>query len=550
MGDRKAYFISLCCVFVFLSFSISFNSYLVSAIPECDLDYEYRTINGTCNNITNPLYGSVGEQLLRISPVDYGDGKEFPSGQSRPSPREISNILANQTRLIPNEYGASDFIWQWGQFLDHDIDLTPSAIPIEPFDIKVPLNDTSFDPNGYGNQTISLNRSIHNGGNTIDNPRQQINQITSFIDASNVYGSDDSKANFLRDDKNPAKLKTSKGNLLPEVNGFFVAGDVRANEQIGLTSMHTLFVREHNRIADEISRKNPTFSDEQVYQMARKIVGAKIQVITYNEFLPKLLGENSIPPWSHYNSTLNPGIANEFSTASYRYGHSQLSPNLMIIDNSYMTYVPLRDAFMNPSLFKEKGLDPILRGLAAQKAQETDTKIVDDVRNFLFGQPGMGGFDLASLNIQRGRDHGIADYNNVRIAYGLEPVKSFGDITDDLTVQSQLASVYGNVNDIDLWVGGLAEDHENGAMVGQTIKTVLIDQFTRLRDGDRFWYQNDPFFKDNPENMKMISDTTLADVIRANTNLNDSKIQDDVFSCQYMKGGGRDKTHGDFLICD
>ena len=222
----------------------------------------------------------------------------------------------------------------------------------------------------------------------------------------------------------------------------------------------------------------------------------------------------------------------------------------MIIDNSYMTYVPLRDAFFNPSLFKEKGLDPILRGLAAQKAQQIDPKIVDDVRNFLFGQPGMGGFDLASLNIQRGRDHGIADYNTVRIAYGLEPVKSFRDITSDIVVQSQLASVYGNVNDIDLWVGGLAEDHENGAMVGQTIKTVLIEQFTRLRDGDRFWYQNDPFFRDNPENMKMISDTTLADVIKANTNLNDSKIQDDVFSCQYMKGGGHDKTHGDFLICD
>ena len=87
-------------------------------------------------------------------------------------------------------------------------------------------------------------------------------------------------------------------------------------------------------------------------------------------------------------------------------------------------------------------------------------------------------------------------------------------------------------------------------MVGQTIKTVLAEQFTRLRDGDRFWYQNDPFFKDNPDNMKMVSDTTLADVIRANTNLNDSKIQDDVFSCQYMKGGGRDKTNGDFLICN
>ena len=534
----------------FLFFSFNSDPYLVLAIVECDSNYEYRTINGTCNNLDNPIYGSAGVELLRFSPVDYEDGIETPSGESRPSPREISNILANQTSLILNEYGASDFIWQWGQFLDHDIDLIPSAIPLEPFDIEAPKNDPYFDPGGSGDRVISFNRSINNGGNTIENPRQQINQITAFIDASNVYGSDDSKANFLRDEKNPSMLKTSKGNLLPENNGFFVAGDVRANEQIGLTSMHTLFVREHNRISEEVSHKYPNYNDEQVYQIARKIVGAKIQVITYNEFLPKLLGENSIPPWSHYDSTINPGIANEFSTASYRYGHSQLSPNLMIIDNSYMTYVPLREAFFNPSLFKEKGLDPILRGLAAQKAQQIDNKIVDDVRNFLFGQPGMGGFDLASLNIQRGRDHGIADYNTVRMAYGLEPVKSFADISSDTVVQSQLASVYGTVDSIDLWVGGLAEDHESGAMVGQTIKTVLVEQFTRLRDGDRFWYQNDPFFKDNPDNMKMVSDTTLADVIRANTNLNDSKIQDDVFSCQYMKGGGRDKTNDDFLICN
>ena len=550
MGDRVRLVILLIFISGFLFFSFNSNPYLVLAIAECDSNYEYRTINGTCNNLDNPIYGSAGVELLRFSSVDYEDGIETPSGESRPSPREISNILANQTSLILNEYGASDFIWQWGQFLDHDIDLTPSAIPLEPFDIEVPKNDPYFDPGGSGDKVISFNRSINNGGNTIENPRQQINQITAFIDASNVYGSDDSKANFLRDEKNPSMLKTSKGNLLPESNGFFVAGDARANEQIGLTSMHTLFVREHNRIAEEISHKYPNYSDEQVYQIARKIVGAKIQVITYNEFLPKLLGENSIPQWSHYDSTINPGIANEFSTASYRYGHSQLSPNLMIIDNSYMTYVPLRESFFNPSLFKEKGLDPILRGLAAQKAQQIDNKIVDDVRNFLFGQPGMGGFDLASLNIQRGRDHGIADYNTVRMAYGLEPVKSFADISSDTVVQSQLASVYGTVDSIDLWVGGLAEDHESGAMVGQTIKTVLIEQFTRLRDGDRFWYQNDPFFKDNPDYMKMVSDTTLADVIRANTNLNDSKIQDDVFSCQYMKGGGRDKTNGDFLICN
>jgi hypothetical protein len=540
-------FLILFSVLSLVGFSINFDSHAMEL--DCDQFYEFRSINGACNNFENPLYGSAGIELLRNSTDAYEDGISLPSGYDRPNPRLISNILANQTVSIPNQDGASDFIWQWGQFLDHDIDLTGSAMPKEYFNVTVPAGDPYFDPNSTGTQVIPLTRSIYDE-NSPPNPRQQINQITAYIDASNVYGSNDIFAESLRDEKNPAKLKTSKGNLLPESGGFFVAGDVRANEQIGLTAMHTLFVREHNRLADEIAHKNPDYSDEQVYQIARKIVGAKIQFITYNEFLPKLLGPESIPQWEEYDPTINPGISNEFSTASYRYGHSQLSPNLMILDNSYMEYVPLRDAFFNPTLFKEKGLDPILRGLASQKAQEIDNKVVDDVRNFLFGPPGSGGFDLASLNIQRGRDHGLADYNTVRVAYGLENKTSFTAITEDPYLQNKLATTYTNgTNTIDLWVGGLAEDHVQGAMVGETIRTILIDQFTRLQNGDRFWYQNDLFFQD-PEYLNEIESTTLSQIIKQNTNLNDSKIPEDVFECQYMKGGGHDKKHGDFITCE
>ena len=235
-----------------------------------------RTINGTCNNLDNPLFGSAGSELLRQAPPAYSDQKEMPSGEDRPNPRIISNELASQSGLIHNNYGASDFIWQWGQFLDHDIDMTPAAYPEEEFNIQVNFADFYFNPNNEPNKVIMLSRSLHNGGNTESNPREQINVITSFIDASNVYGSNDELAEFLRDVKNPSKLKTSKGDLLPEVNGFFVAGDARANEQIGLTAMHTLFVLEHNRLADKISQKYPEFSDEEVYQIARKIVGAKM----------------------------------------------------------------------------------------------------------------------------------------------------------------------------------------------------------------------------------------------------------------------------------
>jgi hypothetical protein len=545
MGDKTASkTFSALLIFGLVGFLFSSN---VSADPECDPNYEYRSIDGTCNNLTNPLYGSVGVELLRQAPANYTEVDSPPSDDLRPSARVISNELAAQSGDILNEEGASDFVWQWGQFLDHDIDLTTNAAPPEPFDITVPSGDTFFDPLGTGTVVIHLNRSVHND----QSPREQINQITSFIDASNVYGSDDATAGYLRVDGNGAKLKTSEGNLLPEFGGFFMAGDVRANEQIALTAMHTLFVREHNRIADELIQKHPDFTDEQVYQTARKIVGAKIQVITYNEFLPMLLGKDTIPSYTGYNSSVNPAIANEFSTASYRYGHSQLSPNLLEMDKSGMNQVPLRDAFFNPTLFKEVGLESILQGLATQRAQEIDTMVVDDVRNFLFGPPGSGGFDLASLNIQRGRDHGLADYNTVRESYGLTKVTSFDQISSNTTTQNKLSELYdGNVDNIDLWVGGLAENHAPGAMVGETIQAVLADQFTRLRDGDRFWYQNDPFFVDYKSNMKKIDDISLYDVISYNTDLQ-GKIQKDVFYCKNPTGGGHNIVHSELRnICN
>jgi hypothetical protein len=548
MGDRKLGQIIILFAALVLA-GLSSGNELAFGEIKCDRDYEFRTINGTCNNLENPLYGSAGTELLRITPSAYSDGIQLPSGQDRPNPRIISNELAHQGDVsIPNNLGYSDYIWQWGQFLDHDIDLTPNS-GNEPLYIEIDFQDMYFNPWGTGG-VIHFDRSLHTEANAT-NPREQINVITSFIDASNVYGSDDILAESLRDDKNPSKLKTSQGNLLPIEQGSFVAGDERANEQIGLTAMHTLFVREHNRLAEEISKKHPDLDDEQVYQIARKIVGAKMQVITYNEFLPKLLGPNPIPEYSGYDNSTNPGIRNEFSTASYRYGHSQLSPNLMILDNSYMEYSPLRESFFAPETFQEKGLEAILRGLASQKAQEIDNKLVDDVRNFLFGPPGSGGFDLASLNIQRGRDHGLADYNTVRESYDLNKRTSFAQITSNTTLANQLSSTYdGNIENVDLWVGGLAEDPVGNGLVGETIRTILISQFTALRDGDRFWYENDTFFEVHPHFMKEVTDTTLAKVIKENTKLNDSKVQDDVFECRFMKGGGNDKNHADFPLCE
>ena len=150
--------------------------------------------------------------------------------------------------------------------------------------------------------------------------------------------------------------------------------------------------------------------------------------------------------------------------------------------------------------------------------------MVDDISNFLFGQPGSGGFDLASLNIQRGRDHGVPGYNDMREAMGLTRVTQFGQITSDNDLAEALFDTYGDVNEIDLWVGGLAEDNVSGSQLGELFQAIMVRQFTALRDGDRFWWEEDLTSSERDR----VRDTTLAEIIRDNTEIG-SEIQDNVF---------------------
>ena len=240
-----------------------------------DTTPEYASIDGTGNNIDNPELGSTGTQLIRLAEAAYGDGLSTPAGEDRPSAREISNVIAAAETSQTNARYLTDLFWVWGQFIDHDITLTEAAHdeygdPLEAFPIEVPTGDPYFDPDGSGDDVISLNRSAFEEDE--NGVRQQINQITAFIDGSMIYGSDAELADQLRTFSG-GQLKTSDGDRLPYGdNGFFLAGDIRANENVALTSMHTLWVREHNRVATELSLENPDLTDEELYQQARQIV--------------------------------------------------------------------------------------------------------------------------------------------------------------------------------------------------------------------------------------------------------------------------------------
>ena len=529
-------------------------------------DIEFRSFDGSQNNLTNPDYGVAGSSLLNKAPLEYGDGYSFPAGVDRENPRVISNAIADQNEDIPSDRALTNLIWAFGQFLDHDLDLVPDSDVSA--NISVPTGDPDLDPFATGEVEIVMHESefVSGTGTDPDNPRQLPNKITSWIDGSNIYGSNAERAEFLRSGED-GKLKLSSGNLLPFNDGsqenddprggdptrLFIAGDPRANENSVLVSMHTLFVREHNRIAGELALAHPTWDDEQLYQRAREINIAQYQSIIYNEYLPSLLGLNALPEYKGYDAEVDPSITRVFANAAFRLGHSQLSSEILRLDAEGEEipegHLTLADVFFrSASVVQETGIDPILRGVASSLSQKIDTKVIDDVRNLLFGFGANAvGRDLFAININRGRLNGVADYNTIRQTYGLNPVDSFSDITSDSQLQTQLASLYDSVDNIDAFVGLMAEDHVYGAAVGETIRAVLVNQFVALREGDRFYYEN----TFSPEEIALIEDTTLSDIIRRNTDT--TIIQDNAFSLfnkgtiesETLNGGlGQDTIYG------
>jgi hypothetical protein len=552
-----------------------------------------RSITEVGNNVADPTWGTTGSDLLRTSPVAYSDGVSSPSLSQDPSARAISDILNNQADpsnpsqdvQTVDQNSLSDFGYVWGQFIDHDMDLTPDG------GASFPITVASGDP--IGPDALPFTRSQYDPttGTSTSNPRQQVNDVTSYLDLSQVYGSTQAVADALRTHVG-GQLKTSPGNMLPYDNStyftpselaainmandagavptssLFVTGDVRGNENLELTALQTLFVRNHNRIAAELQAEHPDWTDEQLYQEARKLNIAEYQMITYTEWIPAVLGPSALAPYSGYKSNVDAAIATEFSTVAFRFGHSLLSSNIERANNNGTditdvsadgSSIPLADDFFDPNLLNPSGVvDPltghtssdigaILKGDADGVSQASDVLAINDVRNLLFGNGGLGGQDLIARDIQRARDDGIGTYNQVRVAYGLKPVTSFAQITSNVTVQKELQAAYGSVDNIDPFEGGLAEDHVPGSDVGPLFQAIMVDQFTRLRDGDRFFYLNEKF---TPDELKILQQgSTLAKVIEANTNV--TNLQSDVFLFQasisgtvsFSGGSGRYGSH-------
>merc|ERR1719430_1814906 len=228
-------------------------------------------------------------------------------------------------------------------------------------------------------------------------------------------------------------------------------------------------MREHNRIARELSNLRPEWNDETLYQEARRLVVAEMQHITYNEWLPIILGMKNMQKFSmepteegfidSYSTKVNPAITNSFSTAAMRFGHSLIAG----VIESYNVFgtktksIPLTKSQFAPyDLYDNLTLETFVRGLTTQKSQAMDADMSVELTEHLFQQEDERfGLDLVSLNIQRGRDHGLAPYNSWRKLCDLPKVKSWKELAMIFpqNIVPRLQAIYKSVDDIDLFVG-------------------------------------------------------------------------------------------------
>uniref|UniRef100_A0A8C2D4Y6 Peroxidasin n=1 Tax=Cyprinus carpio TaxID=7962 RepID=A0A8C2D4Y6_CYPCA len=551
---------------------------------------KYRTHDGTCNNLQHPMWGASLTAFERLLKPVYDNGFNLPRGATErrhnsftlPLPRLVSTSMIGTETITPDDR-YTHMLMQWGQFLDHDLDSTvvslsqsrfsdgqlcTSVCTNDPpcFPIMFPPDDPRQRRNGARCMFFVRSSPVCGSGMTslLMNsvyPREQMNQLTSYIDASNVYGSSQHEAEEIRDLASHRGMlrqgivqRTGKP-LLPFATGpptecmrdenespipCFLAGDHRANEQLGLTAMHTVWFREHNRIASELLRLNSHWDGDTIYHEARKIVGAQMQHITYNHWLPKILGEAGMRlmgNYNGYNPNINAGILNAFATAAFRFGHTLINPILYRLDENFQPiqqgHISLHKAFFSPfRIVNEGGIDPLLRGLfgVAGKMRVSTQLLNTELTERLFSMAHAVALDLAAMNIQRGRDHGIPPYNDYRVFCNLTSAQTFDDLRNEIqnpSMREKLQRLYGTPQNVDLFPALMAEELVPGSRLGPTLMCLLATQFKRLRDGDRFWYENPGSF--SPAQLTQLKQTSLARVLCDNSD-NITRIQSDVFS--------------------
>ncbi|KFQ25159.1 Myeloperoxidase, partial [Merops nubicus] len=535
----------------------------------CDPSYGYRTITGECNNRRNPSLGASNRALTRWLPAEYEDGVSLPQGWTEgkrlsgfpfPLVRKVSNELV---RFPPAELRLDQhrplIFMQWGQFVDHDITFTPDTparvtfrgavdcditCAKEPpcFPIKIPPDDPRIKNTS---DCLPFFRSAPACASGVA-IREQINGLTSFLDGSTVYGSEEPLANKLRDWTSQRGLLVVNQHFTDNGKEYLPFGSMKkdpclivsrgAKIPCFLAGIHSLFLREHNRLARELRSLNPHWDGEKLYQEARKILGAIIQIITYRDYLPLLLGtrfQKLIPRYRGYKESVDPRIANVF-TLAFRFAHASIPPTVDRLNENYKSIepkIPLsRSFFAVWRIVQGGGIDPFLRSLMANQAKlmTQQQMVVDELRDRLFQQVERIGFDLAALNMQRCRDHGLPGYNSWRKFCGLsQPCgqKALAKVLRNDILAEKFIELYGTPKNIDIWMGALAEPFVRGGRVGPLMACIIGTQFRHIRDGDRFWWQNKGVF--TTQQRSALAKISLSRIICDNTHI--SKVPRHIF---------------------
>uniref|UniRef100_A0AAQ4QKH5 Myeloid-specific peroxidase n=1 Tax=Gasterosteus aculeatus aculeatus TaxID=481459 RepID=A0AAQ4QKH5_GASAC len=577
-------------------------------VPSCRTTQnlnKYRTAGSLCNNLNAPRRGASNTPFTRWLPSEYEDGIFLPKGWTLkqkvnnfvlPLVRLVSNnILSTTDAGVVNDTEYTHLVTLFGQWNDHDLTFTPFSpsirsfssgincddscertepcvpIAIPPGDPRLPTGPESCIPAFRSAQICGTGTSAYNFGG-VPNKREQINTLTAFLDLGQVYGSNEKLAMTLRDLESDdgllrvnTQFRDNRRELLPsspvkanmcatrkritndtnaEEVPCFLAGDGRVDENIALTSIHTLFMREHNRLARALKRINPQWDSETLYQEARKINGAYTQVnrtvnapvflilssnlksiqalcffvaqnkslpqvFVFRDYLPHIVGDEAmlrqLGRYPGYDSNVDPSIANVFATAAYRFAHLAIQPFLARLDERYnesprFPNVPLFKAFFTPwRIVYEGGIDPLLRGLIHRPAKlnTQDHMMVNALRERLFQFVMHLALDLGSLNMERGRDHGLPGYNAWRRFCGLSQPKSeaeLAQVMNNRDLARRLLQLYGTADNIDIWMGGVAEPFVRGGRVGPLFSCLIATQFQRIRQGDRLWHENEGVF--------------------------------------------------------
>mmetsp|Transcript_22791 Transcript_22791/g.25964 ORF Transcript_22791/g.25964 Transcript_22791/m.25964 type:complete len:1587 (-) Transcript_22791:233-4993(-) len=475
--------------------------------------YTTHSIDGKNNNRLNPQWGARNTPRIRCQmngTTSFLDGISIPVDEINSNLPSARRIMENIFRFPkPNkDKTMSHMVLELGHFIAHDIMSGPNrnVNKSEPFDIPCDgnLTDLMFCPvtgKYYNASDVVLSsmpffRQKYVISSTSSSPRETFQGQTHWLDLSNVYGHTFERVSEMRDGLDGGLLKL-ENDLVPQKNIDFVM-----NASPGVFSLYVVFIRYHNFVAREFAKNDPKLTNDELFYLARQKTIAVYQSFVEEKYIPTVIG-NTLDPHKGYNETVNPNIDEFFASIGFRYAHSSFSNVVQVIDKDMIPTdsLSLRDVFNQSEPNKNVlslverygGIEPFLRGLAIVPAKAVDASIVDDLN--IWSEA------TSVLDVQRARDVGIPLYNNARVELGLNPMETMEDLVKGYSINSKVREgllerlnilYHSNVSLVDAYVGSLIEPplERNQDFLGPLLTKSIKDQFTRLRDGDRFWYKN------------------------------------------------------------